>query len=53
MDYREFLARNKELDVIQLESTAGLLGVASHVSPTMKLWLVAMMVNLIVLALLF
>ncbi len=55
MEFREFIATNKELDSHIVELADGGLGFnkLGILSPVMKFWLVAMLVNLGVLAVLF
>ncbi len=55
MEFREFVATNKELNsqIIELADGGAGLNKLGILSPVMKFWLVAMLVNLGALAVLF
>lgn len=54
MEYREFLSRQQDLHTFNVDHAPdGLMSLVSHVSPVMKIWLVAMVMNLFVLMVLF
>lgn len=55
MEFREFIASHDEFGQRMLEQDNGTLGLKqlNYLSPVMKFWLAAMLVNLAVLAVLF